>query len=595
MKNRIEEGLFIVAEQSVEKSDIQNAVIKEEYEKAEKLLQKYLKDSGPYDDSVAVLDAGIGKYYGDRIRVWEAVQKGLKFNWRNYELYVMLGDFYLSENLNQSYLCYENALFYCEDPEDRGVLEQLLCQMRKQYEISVNNASIIVLSCDSLEYTKLCIKSIRTTTARNIREIIVVENGSRDESVEWLREQEDIILLENEENRGYPAGCNQGIKVSSKGTDIFLLNSDALLCENTLFWLRMGLYDKDENGTVGCVTNLALDDQKADGIDTAQDPFSFGARINVPTKYPHEVRIYCSGFALLIKRSVLEHVGLLDERFSPGKLEDEDYGLRVLTAGYRNILCRNSFAIHFGGVTFRKSGEEERDILRRNRRKLNEKWGFETQYYLGARRDLPLLIEEPEEKHLNILEIGCGCGALMGYIKVIYPNAELHGIEMIPEVARIASRMGDVLCCDVEKTDFPWEDEYFDYVIMGDVLEHLMDPEKVLKGLRKYLKTGGYILVSMPNVQHFSVILPLLQNDVFPYSDSGILDRTHVKMYTGIEIRRLIERSGYEIEDMRGKTALWGPDETEAAMIESLCSLMGKADNVSFLTCQYLVKAVKRQ
>ncbi len=583
--------LFAAEEQNTRKTDIQNAVIKGEYEKAEALLQNYLRESELYDDVTAILDASIGEYYGDRIRVWEAVRKGLEFNWRNYELYVMLGDYYLPENPNQAYLCYENALFYCGDPEDKRVLEQLLDQMREQYEISVNKVAIVILSCGFLEYTKICIESIRATISERVREIIVVDNGSRDGSVEWLREQSDIILLENEANRCCPAGCNQGIEVSSEESDIFLLNNDTVLAENTLFWLRMGLYNREENGTAGCVTNLSKTGQQAPGVETASDLVSFGAQINVPMKYPYENRIFCSGFALLIKRSVWNRTGLLDERFSPGTLEDEDYGLRVLTAGYRNVLCGNSFAVRFGSVTFQKDVMEELGY----RQKLNEKWGFKTEYYLGARTDLLELMEEPKEKPLYILEVGCGCGALMGYIKGVYPNAETFGIELIPEVARIASFMGKVWCCNVEKMEFPWEDEYFDYIIMGDVLEHLMDPEKVLKRLRKHLKTGGHILVSMPNVKHFSVMLPLLLEDIFPYIDFGVLDRTHVKMYTGTEIRKLIECSGYEIEDIKGKNALYGPDETEDEIIEKLCRFMAISDKSSFLFIQYLAKAVKRQ
>ena len=130
---------------------------------------------------------------------------------------------------------------------------------------------------------------------------------------------------------------------------------------------------------------------------------------------------------------------------------------------------------------------------------------------------------------------------------------------------------------------------------MGDVLEHLMDPEKMLKRLNKHLKTGGHVLVSMPNVKCYSVMLPLLQKDEFSYRDSGILDRTHVKMYTGTEIQKLMVRSGYEIEDVTGRIAVPGPDEAEEAVIDMLCSLMEHPDKESFLIFQYLVKAVKRQ
>lgn len=128
--------------------------------------------------------------------------------------------------------------------------------------------------------------------------------------------------------------------------------------------------------------------------------------------------------------------------------------------------------------------------------------------------------------------------------------------------------MGDVFCGDVEKDRLPWAEGYFDYIILKNVLEYLMDPEAALKGLKKYLKGSGYILVSMPNVKHYSVLLPLLQRDEFSYVDSGILDRTHVKLYTGVEIQKLILRSGYDIEVIEG-IAYTEPDEKEEALIDA--------------------------
>lgn len=172
--------------------EIQKAIQSGDYEKADTLLQEYLKKGAEYDDVTAVLDVNIGEYYGDRERIWNAIRKGLLFNCRNYELYVMLGNYYLSENLDQAYLCYENALFYCCNDEDRKLLTQLLDQLKEEQQVAVNRTSIVILSCNSLEYTRFCIESIRTTTLESGREIVVVDNASEDGSVEWLREQTDI-------------------------------------------------------------------------------------------------------------------------------------------------------------------------------------------------------------------------------------------------------------------------------------------------------------------------------------------------------------------------------------------------------------------
>lgn len=187
---------------------IQDAINNEDYKRAETLFQEYMKTSDRYDDKIAILDAAIREWQGDREKMWKAIQRGLQINNRNYELYIMLGNYYLSENLYQSWLCYENARFHCDVPEDRMKIEGLLENFRERYAVFAEKVSIVILSCDLLEYTKVCIESIRRTTPESVREIIVVDNGSKDGSVEWLREQTDIFLIENKTNMGFPgASC----------------------------------------------------------------------------------------------------------------------------------------------------------------------------------------------------------------------------------------------------------------------------------------------------------------------------------------------------------------------------------------------------
>ncbi len=474
------------------------------------------------------------------------------------------------------------------------VIEKMLDQFKEQYKICAEKVSIIILSYDLLEYTKACIESIRKTTQENLREIIVVDNGSKDGSVEWLRQQPDIILVENKENMGFPGGCNQGIKASSKGADIFLLNNDTMLPENALFWLRMGLYDRDENGAAGSVSNFAGGQVVVSGAHNVPDMLRFGECTNIPMRYPYENRLFLVGFALLVKRSVLDQVGMLDERFFPGNNEDVDLGLRILKAGYQNVLCKNSFILHFGSKTFNKDPEGYHVTASRNLKKINEKWGFDVDYYLHPRTDLCALITESPDKPMRILDVGCGCGALMGHVRGLFPAARTYGIEFVPQMAQLASHMGEVLCGDVEKMEISWREEYFDYILMGDILEHLMEPEKVLERFRRYLKKDGHIIVSIPNMKHYSVILPLLKWDMFPYSDAGILDRTHVKMYTGVEIQRLVMRSGYEIEVLTGKK-MGEPDEQETQLLDGLQDVMGMPSKETFLVSQYLVKAGKKE
>ena len=569
---------------------IQDAIAAGDYKLADSLLQGYLAGPAQYDDTAAILDAAIGNYYGDWPRVWEAARKGLMYNCRNYELYVVLGEYYLQKNPLQAYLCYENALFYCKDPKDQAVIQALLFQVQEGYGADMAKTVVVIRPDLSLKHTKLCVESIRMTTPECARAIVAAAGGGSDkESLEWLNSQEDVTVLEEGTENGPCQGAG-GRQPDFEGMDLFLMDGDVLLTENALFWLRMGLYEKAEYGMAGSVLNVRENQQMADGAADAQDLLAFGEQANIPQKYPYEERLFFSGAALLIKRCVWDQAGPLDP--SLGELKYEDYGLRVLTAGFRNILCKNSFVIRLGKNTASGKYMGYGWILRADRGGLNKKWGFNTEYYLGIRQDLPELITEPKEKPLCILEIGCGCGAMMGYIKGMYPHTRMYGVELVPEVARIAKHMGEVVCGNIENMDYPWEEGYFDYIIMGDVLEHLMDPKEVLIRIRNYLKEGGHIIVSMPNMKHYSVLLPLLRWDVFPYMDSGILDRTHVKMYTGTEIQNLVQSSGYEIETL-GYHTNGTPTEQEEQMLDILAGFLDGPPKESFLAFQYVLKAVK--
>lgn len=563
----------------------------QDYEAARESLKEYWNKGFEMDELAAILAGSIYHYFNNRREEWNAICQGLTDNCENAELYVMLGNYYLEENRMQAAICYENALHYAQEEQDKKSIKRLLDGMDREYGVKPPKTAIIILSYHLLEDTKKCIESIRRTVPAFARQIIVVDNASGGQSVKWLRAQKDILLRENKVNEGFPKGCNQGIRMAEEDADIFLLNNDTILPPNALFWLKMGLYQQERTGTAGSVSNYVANLQQAAGdFSTVDKIMEFAVKNNVPMQYPYEEKLFLIGFALLIKRSVLNEVGLLDEIFSPGNSEDVDYGLRVMEAGYRNILCKNSFILHLGSRSFGKMGGGFADLLRKNQEKLNHKWNMDLQYYMFPRLELTGMIKENREKSMHVLDIGCGMGAIMAKIKGDYPNAKTYGIELQSRAAKLAANIGEVVCADVEQLDFPYPDAFFDYCIMGDVLEHLREPQNVLMRLRRHMKKDGKIIVSMPNMKHYSVILPLLKFDRFPYADSGILDRTHLKMYTNHEIQSLIMRSGYKIRSMC-YTMVGKPDEKDERLIDLLTSCMEEPDKNTFLAYQYIVTA----
>ena len=118
------------------------------------------------------------------------------------------------------------------------------------------------------------------------------------------------------------------------------------------------------------------------------------------------------------------------------------------------------------------------------------------------RSNLVNLFNKDRDAYINVLEVGCGSGATLIYIKNLYKNSNLYGIEKGKNSAKIASAFADIINEDVENVNFSYEKNFFDYIILGDVLEHLKDPWKLLKNLNLYLKSDGYILAIIPNIMH---------------------------------------------------------------------------------------------
>lgn len=544
------------------------------------------------EDYNAILEADACSRRGDRAGAFLNIQKGLVCNYKNYELYYMLGEYYLDENPMKSYLCFENAEYYCDNADDMRIISQTRENLVSQ-GISVPKVSIITVSYNCMPEMQLCLDGLRASVNPETCEIIVVDNASTDGVTDYLKQQPDIRLICNAQNMGFAAGCNQGIKMAALGNDIFLLNNDTVIAPNALFWLRMGLYENGAVGGTGSVSNCAPNFQQiAEIYNTPAEYMEYAFKNNIPLEHPYENRLKLSGFAFLIKRTVLDEVGLLDERFFPGYCEDDDLSFRIIKSGYKLLMCRNSFIYHFGSRSFSKNLEKCSLYMQTNAEKFKEKWGFDMRYYCYERRELVCHMDYAGGKPVNILEIGCGMGATLGYIKNTYPSAEVYGIELENNIAMMARHyVPTVICGNIENLELPYKEGFFDYIIMADVLEHLINPQDVLVKIHRYLKPSGTVLASIPNMMHYSVILDLLKGN-FTYQDRGILDRTHMRFFTLNEIKRMFMQCGYRISSLDTIPCEIDLSDEDRAMLDGLTKLPGTAPEHMFHAYEYLVKAV---
>ena len=364
--------------------------------------------------------------------------------------------------------------------------------------------SIILVTYNKLEYTKQCIESIRRHTEPGSFEIIVVDNGSSDGTQDWLAEQDDVRLIANEGNAGFPRACNQGLEQAS-GKLLLLLNNDTLVTPRWLDGLKTALLSAPEIGAVGPVTNAAsyltsIPVPYQDG--EAMELFAEAFNHSDPSRW--EERLKLIGYCLLMKREAFEKAGPLDERFGIGNYEDDDLSLRIWLAGYKLLLCHDTFIHHYGSVSFGENIQQFQELLNGNSEQFMSKWGFRPELSLNIRVDLLGMIEGEFKKKepLRVLEIGCGCGGTLLAIKYRYPGSELFGAERNEAAGRIASAVGITVFQSGRPNDWTIPDGTLDMVLIDDTHAYAALPQ-VMAAVVGKLRVGGWIAAGCANRQFY--------------------------------------------------------------------------------------------
>ena len=165
-------------------------------------------------------------------------------------------------------------------------------------------------------------------------------------------------------------------------------------------------------------------------------------------------------------------------------------------------------------------------------------------YYSFTRREIAPLLPETTS---CILDVGCGAGATSAWLRTIYPEARIVGFEGNAELRpRLESILDEVHIVDLNSSppQIP-----ADLVLFLDVLEHLANPERLLRKMLAYLPKNVTVIVSVPNVAHASVSVPLFFQGRFDYQEAGILDRTHLRFFYRDSAVALLNRVGLQVTE----------------------------------------------
>jgi len=397
---------------------------------------------------------------------------------------------------------------------------------------------IIFLTYNRLNYFIQTINALIYNT-RYPYKIIIVDNSSDEETKNFIKRNEIIFdkVIYNNSNE-WTTAFQKGIDVSS--SDPFIVSDPDILVPNLegKCWLEKVIELHSQHPDIGLLA-LNIDD------------------INKPKKMPE---VYLGEKQVYNKEITLGNVGTVFQSIKRGYFNfvyvtDWETCARIRNNGGKVGFINNIKGYHLGW-------NEETDYpeyLIDKYSYFKEVYGVDTYlYYLSDKNIINQISAKAESYFSNsrpevqqfvssnskkILDVGCAAGFL-GHALKLKNNAEVWGVEINKDAAEKAlHKIDKVIVKPIEEALNDLPNNYFDSIICADVLEHLPNPESVLNRLKEKLKLTGEIIISLPNIMHYSVVLNLL-NGNFDYTEEGILDKTHLRFFTKKSIENMLESCG---------------------------------------------------
>ena len=203
------------------------------------------------------------------------------------------------------------------------------------------------------EVTSRCIDSIFDNTHCDYR-LIIIDNASDAPTRIYLEQVESsrpdrVVIIANEENLGFTKAVNQGIRASS-AEYVCIVNNDIIVSNG---WLEEMMDVAEAHEDIGIVNPATNFGKKKPPNKTYEQ---YAAEMTAGKKGKFSETASPVAFCYLIKREVVDKIGLLDERFSPGYFEDTDYAIRARKAGYRSVFADGAFVFHPEHTSFKKRG-----------------------------------------------------------------------------------------------------------------------------------------------------------------------------------------------------------------------------------------------
>lgn len=356
------------------------------------------------------------------------------------------------------------------------------------HEIQNGLISIIIPVLNQSDMTHEALQAVMENTEGY--EVVIIDNGSDPPFKPPFSGFNEIRIIRNEENKGYPVAINQGVQ-EAKGEFIILLNNDVVVTPGALNRLAGWL---DAYDIIGPLTNYAGGLQAVqipayNSIDELNDE---AEALSESSEGESQEVNWIIGFCMAFKRSTWDKVGNFDESLWPCSGEELNFCLEAKEKEFKIGIALDTYVHHEGSITFADMEDDGqlkyKKICARNDKYLKDKWGFNVWNH-------QLIKEDPVPTSGTNLNLGCGYKKIDGFINID------NRADVNPD-----------LICDVIE-GLPYEDNSIDSVRAHDFLEHIPIGKviPVMDEIWRVLKPGG----------KFDSLTPDAENGQAAFQDPG--------------------------------------------------------------------------
>lgn len=443
--------------------------------------------------------------------------------------------------------------------------------------------TIIIVCYNNKPDLELSLESIRNFNEYRDINVVVVDNGSDERIYADGEAPSDITYIYMDEGKQkFGKLINIVVEALNPDDDLLIMSSPYCVAPNTISNLSLHLNTDNKVAVVGGCAS------------------SFGSYQLINSKFEtySEYYEYCMSFknrasknvlstdsaVILVSNAAFHSLNGFCEQLITSDAAIKDFCLRALTSGWKTLVADDSVFWSNEHIYYRLLNDSE--SVEQDNKCLESIWGT---HYFNICGNINLIgnIEKNSSDTFSILEIGCDCGATLLEIKNKFPNSKIYGTDISEPAVKIAAHFSNAIVNNIEEKNIPF-DTKFDFIIFGDVLEHLRNPQAAIKYCKSLLSDEGKIIASIPNVMHISVMEQLL-NGNFTYTETGLLDKTHIHLFTYNEIVNMFNKAGYIIENI--SITQMPISQEQSNLIDSLLSYSNQTERFMYEAFQYQISA----